>query len=303
MTDSSSVPLHIISGFLGSGKTTFLKEILSQLPGNRKTGVIQNEFAPVSIDGAELRSTGAAFDLLEINNGSVFCVCLLSDFVTSMDRFLEQYAPDLLILEASGLADTTSIAEVLSHPLLSGRLFLSSNWCIVDAANFLRIGKMQQRVIHQVRMADRILINKSDLAPELIPEISERVRSLNPFARVQTTTFCRMDFQADLSPVTRFMPITGQPLPRPDIATLVIKTTRKMAESRLSDFLEQWAPLSYRIKGFVQVSGGKTVAVHTTPGQTEIRPADYWSAPTELMAITDRYTLREWNHSFREFAE
>jgi G3E family GTPase len=152
MTELVSIPLHIVSGFLGSGKTTFLKEILSQLPADRKTAIIQNEFAPVSIDGAELKNTGSHFDLLELNNGSVFCVCLLSDFVTSLHDFILQKSPDLIILEASGLSDTTSIAEILSHPLLAGRIFLASNWCIIDALNFLRSGKMQQRINHQIRM-------------------------------------------------------------------------------------------------------------------------------------------------------
>ncbi|HPT31851.1 MAG TPA: GTP-binding protein [Prolixibacteraceae bacterium] len=303
ITGNSSIPFHILSGFLGSGKTTLMKEILSQLPAGRKTGIIQNEFAPVSFDGAELKSTGAAFDLLEINNGSVFCVCLLSGFVSSLSQFLDQYSPDLLILEASGLSDTTSIAEILSHPLLSGRLYLASNWCIVDAVNFLRSGKMQQRLIHQIRMADRILINKTDLAPEAVPEITKQVRSLNPFAPIQTTTFCQTDFKPGLLPVPRFMPLPDHALSRPEVSSLVIKTTRKIPETRLSDFLNLWAPLSYRMKGFVQVSNGGTVAVHSTPGQTEIRQVAWWPGPTELMAITDRFTLREWNRSFSEFAD
>jgi G3E family GTPase len=99
------------------------------------------------------------------------------------------------------------------------------------------------------------------------------------------------------------MPLADHPLPRPEVSSLVIKTTRKIDESHLSGFLNEWAPLSYRIKGFVQLSNGSTVAVHATPGQSEIRQAAYWSGPTELMAITDCYTLREWNRSFREFAE
>jgi len=303
MAGNSSIPLHLISGFLGSGKTTLMKEILSQLPGGMKTGIIQNEFAPVSFDGAELKSTGAAFDLLEVNNGSVFCVCLLSGFVSSLSQFLKQYSPDLLILEASGLSDTTSIAEILSHPLLKGRLYLASNWCVVDAVNFLRSGKMQQRLIHQIRMADRILINKTDLAAETVPEITKQVRSLNPFASIQTTTFCHIDFKPGLLPVPRFMPLPDHALSRPEVSSMVIKTTRKITETRLSAFLNLWAPLSYRIKGFVQVSNGDTVAVHSTPGQIGIKQADYWPGPTELMAITDRFTLREWNRSFREFTE
>jgi G3E family GTPase len=298
-----SIPLHIISGFLGSGKTTFLKEIISQLPSDRKTAIIQNEFAAVSVDGAELKNTGHTFDLLELNNGSVFCVCLLSDFVTSLHDFIVQKNPDLIILEASGLSDTTSIAEVLSHPLLAGMLFLASNWCIIDAVNFLRSGKMQQRINHQIRMADRILINKSDLAKDAVPEISEYVKKINPFAVIKTTSFCKMEFQPDILPVPRFFPVMEKPLPRPDVFSMVIKTTRIISEKRLTEFLNHWAPLSYRIKGFVRVENTKTVAVQCTPGQMDIRPVSFWAGPTEMIALTDQFTLHEWNRSFREYAE
>ena len=71
------IPFHIISGFLGSGKTTFLKRVIAKYGGQVNVGIIQNEFAPSNIDGAELRKSGNDFHLLEINNGSVFCVCLL----------------------------------------------------------------------------------------------------------------------------------------------------------------------------------------------------------------------------------
>ena len=74
------IPLHIISGFLGSGKTTLLKNILEKYSDTIKIGVVQNEFAPANIDGIALKKTGKNFNLLEIKNGSVFCVCLLSTF-------------------------------------------------------------------------------------------------------------------------------------------------------------------------------------------------------------------------------
>jgi G3E family GTPase len=303
MTGLFSIPLHIVSGFLGSGKTTFLKEILSQLPEDRKTAIIQNEFAPVSVDGAELKSTGRHFDLLELNNGSVFCVCLLSDFVTSLHDFIIQKNPDLIILEASGLSDTTSIAEVLSHPLLAGRLFLASNWCIIDAVNFLRSGKMQQRINHQIRMADRILINKTDLAEDAVPEISEYIKKINPFAAIKTTTFCRMEFQPDILPVPRFFAVLEKPLPRPDVFSMVIKTTRIISENRLAAFLAHWSPLSYRIKGFARVGDSKTVAVQCTTRQINIQPVSFWPGPTEMIALTDQFTLHEWNRSFKDYLQ
>ena len=162
---------------------------------------------------------------------------------------------------------------------------------------------MLQRINHQIRMADHILINKSDLAEDAVPGISEYVKKINPFASLKTTTFCKIEFQHDILPVAKFFQVSEKPLPRPDVFSMVLKTTRMIPETRLAEFLGKWAPLSYRIKGFVKVSDGATVAVQCTPGQTAFRPVSFWPGPTELIAITDRYTLREWNRAFSEKAE
>ena len=84
-----SIPLYLITGFLGSGKTSFLKYFLQQNEGKRgKLAVIQNEFSPVSIDGKEIQQMGD-YRILEVNIGSVFCVCLLGSFVSSLAAFFE----------------------------------------------------------------------------------------------------------------------------------------------------------------------------------------------------------------------
>ncbi len=300
MTYYSAIPFHIVSGFLGSGKTTFMKEILSQLPEDQKTGIIQNEFAPVNVDGAELNSSGKNFRLLEINNGSVFCVCLLGDFVTSLNEFIDCHSPDLIILEASGLSDTTSIAEILSHPLLLGKIYLAANWCVVDAVHFRKHLRMQQRINHQVRMADVVLINKTDLADGEIPELTAAIKAINPFAEIYPTTWCQIPFHPEKLPGLRFMPMQSSSLSRPDIHSMVLKTTRTIKEEKLKHFLGIWSPLAYRIKGYVRLDEDITVSVQCVSGQVEIRPVTWWPGPTELIALTDQFTLREWNRSFGE---
>jgi G3E family GTPase len=148
---------------LGSGKTTFLKKIIREYSGTYRLGIIQNEFAPSNIDGEELKQSNCEFSLLEINNGSVFCVCLLTDFARSLEKFINSCSPEIIIMEASGLSDTTSVSEILSSGNLKEKIVLASNWCIVDALNFSKTGFMKQRVSHQLRMADVVVINKTDL--------------------------------------------------------------------------------------------------------------------------------------------
>ncbi len=296
----NKIPFHIISGFLGSGKTTFLKRIIEKYAGEYKIGIIQNEFAPANIDGAELRKSGKDFNLLEINNGSVFCVCLLGDFVRSLEKFIDEYQPDILIIEASGLSDTTSIAEVISAGSLAGKIYLASNWCVVDAQNFAKTGLMKQRVFHQIRMADVVVINKTDLVETGIDSIRAEIKKNNPFAKIRETTFCDIDFELGNSAVNKFYFGEIKSLSRPSVNSMVIKSGRKLSRISLEFFLNDWAPKAYRIKGFVNLKEGKTAAVQCTFNTVEIVEIANDFHPTELIAISDQFTLREWNRAFKE---
>ncbi len=294
------IPFHIISGFLGSGKTTFLKRIIEKYAGETRIGIIQNEFAPANIDGAELKKSGENFQLLEINNGSVFCVCLLGNFVRSLEKFIDEYLPEILIIEASGLSDTTSISEVISAGSLSKKIYLASNWCIVDALNFERTGLMKQRVTHQLRMADVVIINKIDLAEHGIIRIKEEIKKINPFAEILKSTFCDIDFELRNSAVNKFYFGEMKAMARPNVNSMVIKSTRKMSQVSLEKFLSQWSPKAYRIKGFANLTEGKTVAIQCTRASVEITKTDNGFHPTELIAISDQFTLREWHKAFKE---
>jgi G3E family GTPase len=294
------IPFHIISGFLGSGKTTFLKRILDMYSSNIKIGIIQNEFAPANIDGAELKKSGKDFQLLEINNGSVFCVCLLGDFVRSLEKFVDEVQPEVLIIEASGLSDTTSIAEVISSGSLAEKIYLASNWCVVDAQNFAKVGLMKQRVFHQLRMADVIVINKTDLINAGTEQICAEIKKANPFAEIRETTFCDIDLELGNSAINKFYFGELKAMPRPDVNSMVIKSGRKLTRSCLEIFLNEWAPKAYRIKGFVNLKEGKTAAIQCTFSSVEIIEIANDFHPTELVAISDQFKLREWNHAFKE---
>ena len=294
------IPFHIISGFLGSGKTTFLKRIIEKYAGEFKIGIIQNEFAPANIDGVELKKSGQDFSLLEINNGSVFCVCLLGNFVRSLEKFINECKPEVLIIEASGLSDTTSISEVISAGTLSEKIYIASNWCVVDAINFERSGLMKQRVSHQLRMADVIIINKTDLIENGVDKITEEIIKINPFAEIRKTTFCNIDFELQNSSITKFYFGEVKAMPRPNVNSMVIKSGKKFSRKSLSNFLNEWSPKAYRIKGFANLTDGKTVAVQCTNDNIELIETENGFHPTELIAISDNFNLREWNKAFKE---
>ncbi len=294
------IPFHIISGFLGSGKTTLLKRIIDKYSDKTKIGVIQNEFAPANIDGVELKETGNNFNLLEINNGSVFCVCLLGNFVRSLEKFVDENQPDVVIIETSGLSDTTSITEVLSSGTLARKIFLASNWCIVDAQNFSKTGLMKQRVVHQLRMADVVVLNKIDLIENDPDDVTKEIKQINPFADFKATSFCNIDFELGNSAVDKFYLDNVKPMERPDVRAMVIKSGRKISEHSLLDFLKDWSKKAFRIKGFVNLNDGNSVAVQCTFGSVETERIESFAQPTEIIALTTEFSLREWSRAFKE---
>lgn len=294
------IPFHIVSGFLGSGKTTFLKRIIDSWSDKYKLGIIQNEFAPSNIDGVELKNSGKEFHLLEVNKGSVFCVCLLGDFTRSLEKFIDENQPDILIIEASGLSDTTSVAEVVSTSSLSEKIYLATNWCIVDVLNFRKAGLMRQRLEHQIRMADKILINKTDLV-ESTDDIANEIQKMNPFAGISTTTFCNADFNPGDAPESKFYFARSEPLARPEINSMVIKSGRKLSKDALLRFLNEWAPKAYRIKGYVNLKENTTLAVQCVFSNVELTEVANNFHPTELVALSDQFTLKQWNQSYKNF--
>lgn len=107
------ISFYLVTGFLGSGKTTFLKDILHTYSHKKRIAIIQNEFAPSGVDGNELNQSGYPFKLVEVNNGSVFCVCMLGNFIKSIENLIRDFHPEMIFPEASGLADPVNIIELL----------------------------------------------------------------------------------------------------------------------------------------------------------------------------------------------
>jgi len=286
-------PFYIATGFLGSGKTTWLKRILAECADDMKIGVIQNEFAPGNIDGTDLKHSGKPFKMLEINNGSVFCVCLLSDFISSLHAFVEQEKPDCVILEASGLADPISIGEMLHAPALAD-MHLEHVWTIVDAGTFLQMEPRLTRITHQVRVADTVIINKTDLVADIAP-LEARIRQLNPYAAIEHASYCEI-------PAKRFMETLNgtsqamqhpeelencEPGGRPDVNSVVLRISGKIDPRQLELFLDKYKSQTYRMKGYIVCTDGKVRAVQSTYGSAETRVVEDYHGTTELIAMGD----------------
>jgi G3E family GTPase len=319
------IPFILVTGFLGSGKTTLLLDLVRKYSGLYRMAIVQNEFAPGHVDGFTLKQSDKPFKLLEINNGSVFCACLIGDFISRLAPFIEQYQPDVILLEATGLADPVSLGQVLQAPELSDIIYLAGSWCLVDALNFHRIINSVSRARHQIRIADIVWINKTDLVTDT-SEIRAKILELNPFAKIIETTFgstdqltapthisstpaqCHPDEIGFLSfpqkrqqdPVTILQSQTtgnGQPAPgnRPSITSCVVRSTRFFNEDPLRDFITYHSRYLHRIKGYIRIDESNTLAIQTVFTDISIKMITGYVGPGELIAIGPGLNNREFS--------
>lgn len=284
------IPFYLITGFLGSGKTTLLKNILREYAGTKRIAIIQNEFAATSTDGKELELTGSGFRLVEVNNGSVFCVCMLGNFAASVAKVIDEYAPELIFLEASGLSDPINILELLQDEVIRDKVQLAEIITVVDVQNFDRALKMLTRSRHQVMVADRVLINKTDLFPEGVESVQKSIEKINPFAAVVATSYCRLDpdqYMREVGEEHRAAASFGKKESegRPDVRASVLRTNRKISPDGIKAFLAGMQENCPRIKGYVNASDGKVYMIQSVFDSFEQYKVEGYTGPSEIIAF------------------
>jgi G3E family GTPase len=181
------IPVTVISGFLGAGKTTLVNHLLQQHMGG-SIGVIVNEFGEVGIDGQLIVAEEEA--LIEINNGCVCCT-VRADLVTSVKELLTRIPGtsrgrlERLIVETSGLADPAPVLQTfLADPDVREAVELESVVTVVDAHHFGQ--QLNDEIVReQVAFADVIVINKIDLIDQpALRQLELKIRALNPTASI-----------------------------------------------------------------------------------------------------------------------
>jgi len=262
--------LYLITGFLGAGKTTFLKKLVRKFP-EKKIALIINEFGKNGVDGALLDELGVA--LKEINNGSIFCSCRIEQFEGAVQEMLKTEKPELIFVEASGLADPSAVRSIFTQPIYEDMAYAGAV-CLVDAARFHKVYQSARVSRMQLAVSDLVLINKTDLAErEQIEAIKEAVLAQKPGRPVYETRFG--DFEKDWlkeaeHPGREGTEQTGGHVRDLTLRTAVLTLSGFTPETLLA-YLKMFADDTYRIKGFVPMNGQMYVADCVGP-LTEVRP-------------------------------
>lgn len=178
----------LITGFLGSGKTTFLNRIIENFPKDLKLTILMNEFGEIGIDGTLV--AGDDIDMMEISRGSIFCVCVKTDFIKGLYELNAKIQPDLLIIESTGVANPSDLKRDLKLPIFNDRFDFIDQFCIIDAAHFLEAFETFASVEKQLATSTVFIINKTDLVEKnVVEEIKQIVRENNPEPLFFETTF------------------------------------------------------------------------------------------------------------------
>ncbi len=250
--------LYLLTGFLGAGKTTFLKNVLTDLQ-EEKVAVIMNEFGKIGIDGTIIERDD--MELVELNRGSIFCSCMQLSFVSALIEMADRDMKYVFV-ESSGLADPSNIGEFLEAVKISkGDVYdYKGAICIVDGINFLDQVEDIETVERQLKFCHLVIISKVDLIDkETLEKVKAKIREINKTADIVESIDGNIDYkflEKDLleSQWIESEDTTNTPENKPKTLTLTYKNP--LEKEKLTEFLDIIKKDSYRIKGFFKLEDG-----------------------------------------------
>ena len=185
---SSKIPVTIVSGFLGAGKTTLINKVLKEKHGEH-IAVVINEFGEIGVDHQFVLDVEE--EIYQMDNGCLCCTLRtdIADMLKSILMVKEQNGikVDRVLFETTGLADPAPIAQTfINVPFLNEHFILDAVLTVVDSKNFLYQTTHQTEPAKQVGFADKIFMSKHSLVDNTIyAKVINEVRSINPFAEIQ----------------------------------------------------------------------------------------------------------------------
>ena len=270
------IPVLLVTGFLGAGKTTVVNGLLASADGRRIAAVV-NDFGAINID-AELIA-GASDGVVSLANGCI-CCSLEGDLLRTLAALLRRDPPpDYIVVETSGVADPADIVRNLMDPVVWREAPLEAVLCVVDAAA-PRAGLQDALLRAQIRAADVVALSKADLAtPDQVARMRAAVAALKPAAVVVEAAQGRVPM-ALLFPADPDRPaLPRDPGRRGPVAdrfeTLSWTSEQPVSLPRLQRAIGQLAPKLARAKGFFETmeEPGRQTLFQLAGGRATLAPA------------------------------
>jgi len=271
MTQQKPIPVSILTGFLGAGKTTLLNYILKQQHGY-KFAVIINEAGKIGVDGQLVERQQE--EIVEMSNGCLCCT-VRKDLVRGVQNLLKKGGFDYLLIETTGIAEPGPIAQTfLNIPQLQQLVRMDSIITVVDAEQIQKQLAETETAVEQVRMADFLLLNKTDLVEEpALLEAEAKIRELNPHATIFRTSQSEVnlkelldmhafDVDQKLTVDPKFLDELSQ-RHHHEINSISFEFERPFSVEALELFVQELSDREkiYRSKGFLWIKGNPRRAV------------------------------------------
>ena len=178
--------IDIISGFLGAGKTTFIKKLLEEAIAGEQVVLIENEFGQIGIDGGFLKNSG--IEIREMNSGCI-CCSLVGDFGKSLEEVLTKYQPDRVIIEPSGVGKLSDVMKAVRDVASTLDVVLNSAVTIVDASKCkMYMKNFGEFFNNQIENAGTVVLSRTDVVDAAkVQQDVELIREHNASASIVTT--------------------------------------------------------------------------------------------------------------------
>lgn len=267
---------YVLTGFLGSGKTTVLSNILKELSEYR-VGVIQNEFGKLGIDGEILRND--RITMKEINKGSIFCSCLKLNFVQALAEMAE-FDFDFLFVESSGLGDPSNIEEiVLSAKELGARNYeFCGVICLVDALNFLDQVSDLETVNRQLKHCHLALITKAaQVDSAMIASLEDKIREINPLCPIRISQVGEIDAAFLQENLMSYQWAEGEETTNSAESkpkTLVMRFEEPVPLKAFETYAESLGESVFRMKGFLETLENGWMQIDVVCGKVDSRKCE-----------------------------
>jgi G3E family GTPase len=274
------VPVVLVAGFLGAGKTTVVNHLLAHAEGKRIAAVV-NDFGAINID-AEL-ITGASDGVVSLSNGCI-CCSLEGDLLRTLASLLRREPrPELIVIETSGVADPTDVVRNLMDPVIFREAPLETVLCVVDAT--MQVAMLDDALLRsQIRAADVIALSKVDLADAAdCAQVRDAVRRLRPAAVLVDASHGEIPAALLFSPDVDRAPAPREPGPRRPAAdrfeTLSWTSEQPVSLARLQQAINRLAPKLARAKGLFESveQPGQSMVFQFAGGRATLAPG---GAPT-----------------------
>ena len=288
MRANQRVPITIIGGFLGAGKTSLLSHILKSDHGKRMA-VLVNDFGQLNIDAEQIVEIEG--ETISLTNGCICCT-IRDDLMNEVLNLLtKSVVPEHIIIETSGVSDPTLVAHTFQMPAMQGIVEVDSLISVVDADNILSMDKQVQDLItKQVRVADLIVVNKVDLAGlHQEQEVLAYINRLAPKSRIIKAMHGVVPLHLMLG-TSRFTPeglIYSRQDHIPEFDTWTYTNKLPFTFMSIRKAVEGMPTNVYRAKGFFQLEGAlaEQGLFQMTGGRSWLRMGTSWGNNTRMTRL------------------